>query len=65
MLCAVEGAQCKTRELPKSCYITRQPSQLRADIKSDRILANRQEVKSVCASVYNIAIPPPPPPTTL
>ena len=49
----------------KSCYITRQPSQLRADIKSDRILANQQEVKSVCASVYNIAILPPPPPTTL
>ena len=49
----------------KSCYITSQPSQIRADIKSDRILANRREVNSVCASVYNIAIPPPPLPPTL
>ena len=49
----------------KSCYITSQPSQIRADIKSDRILANRQEVNSVCARVYNIAIPPPPLPPTL
>ena len=31
----------------KSCYITSQPSQIRADIKSDRILANRREVNSV------------------
>ena len=49
----------------KSCYITSQPSQIRADIKSDRILANRQEVNSVCASVYNIAIPLPPLPYDL
>ena len=49
----------------KSCYITTQPSQVRPDIKSDRILANWREVNSVCASVYNIAIPPPPLPLTL
>ena len=49
----------------KSCYITSQPSQIREDIKSDRILANRQEVNSVCASVYKSAIPPPPLPYDL